>query len=199
MKISLHRIIAYILGLIILSFGISLVIRANIGTGAWDALNVGLSQKVGLTVGSWVIIVGFILIAVNAFLLKERPDFPAMITILLIGFLIDGWLFLLQWETNQWVWQFLLFSLGTLVIAVGLAVYFQAQFAMTSVDKLMYAISKRTGFSLRVSKTIGEVLALILAWLLEGPIGIGTILITFLIGPLLQFFLPKIEPFFQKK
>lgn len=43
------------------------------------------------------------------------------------------------------------------------------------------------------AKTIGEVGALLLALLFAGPIGLGTIIITFAIGPLIQLCNPRVH------
>lgn len=193
----MNRIIAYLIGLAFLGLGITLVVKADLGVGAWDALNVGLAKHTGLSVGNWVIIIGITLIFINSLLMKERPDFYAMLTSFTLGFIIDGWFWVISVQPADWMSKSLLFTLGTLVTALGLATYLQANFAPTSIDRLMYAISKLTGLSLRTSKTIGEVIALILAWMVGGPIGIGTILITFSIGPLLHLFLPYMKSLFS--
>jgi uncharacterized membrane protein YczE len=193
------RLLSYIVGLTILSFGACLTIKANIGVGAWDALNVGLSSTYGLTVGSWVFIVGILLIIINAFLQKKRPDLLAVITIILVGLLFDFWLLVVF---SQWVieapYGFIVFAVGLIILAIGLSMYIQSNLALIPIDNLMYSIHKRTGVNLMIAKTIGEVTALVLALLFGGPIGVGTILITFLIGPLMQWFVPKIQRL-QKK
>ncbi|MBD1372774.1 YitT family protein [Hazenella sp. IB182357] len=195
------RTIAYVVGLIILGLGISLVIEASQGAGAWDALYVGLNKQFGLTVGTWLIIVGLVLVLINAILLKERLDWFAMLTLLLLGWVVDFWLYIIinTWQPALYWEQIGLLLVGMIVMAVGVSIYLQAKFAPTSVDKLMYAIAHRTGFSLRVSKTIGEVIALAFAWIAGGPIGLGTVLITFLVGPLVQFFIKRVEPLFAPR
>ncbi|MFP3338738.1 hypothetical protein R0J91_12205, partial [Micrococcus sp. SIMBA_131] len=67
---KMKRFLFYVVGLFVLTAGITLTIKSDIGAGAWDALNVGLSETIGFTVGSWVIIVGMILIIVNAILMR---------------------------------------------------------------------------------------------------------------------------------
>src|SRR3989337_2588400 len=84
------RLIIYLLGLVTLALGIALAIRAGIGTGAWDALNVGLERHLGLTVGSWVILVGLIMVLINAVLTKSKPEFTALITVFVIGPFVDA-------------------------------------------------------------------------------------------------------------
>lgn len=200
MRKFVSRASSYIIGLIILSLGVSLIIKANLGAGAWDALNVGLSETVAFTVGTWVIIIGIILIFTNAFLLQMKPDFYALITIVIVGGLIDFWLILIfsGWTLASLTLQVIVFISGLLILSFGIAVYLQAKFAPVPIDNLMIAIQKRTGFSLMVSKTIGELTAMVLAFIFGGPVGLGTIVVTFSIGPLIQMFFPKVEKVFNR-
>ena len=67
-----YRSLFFFLGIFILTFGICLTIKAELGVGAWDALNVALTEWIGLTIGTWVIIDGAVLLFVNAILLKKK-------------------------------------------------------------------------------------------------------------------------------
>ncbi|KMM35894.1 YczE/YyaS/YitT family protein [Guptibacillus hwajinpoensis] len=191
----MKRFLFYVIGLFILTAGVTLTIKSDIGAGAWDALNVGLSNTFGLTVGSWVIIVGIILIIINAFLMKAWPDFLALITIVVTGAFIDFWLITVfeNWQIQDVFVAYAVFVAGVILIALGISIYLQAKFAVIPIDGLMLAIHSKTGLSIRTSKTVGELLALLAAVLFSGPIGVGTIIITFGIGPLVQFFYPTFE------
>ncbi len=195
-----YRTLFFIIGLTILSFGISMTIKANLGTGAWDALNVGLSKTVGLTPGSWVVIVGIIMIFLNASLVKRRPDFAAIITLLITGVLIDFWL-LRVFDTmvvTGYVKQFGVFLLGMVALSFGLAVYLQPRFPLIPIDNFMMALRERFNLNLMAAKTLGEVIALSAAFIFKGPIGIGTLIVTFAIGPLIQLFYPSCERLYNK-
>lgn len=200
MKSFIVRLISFILGLSLISFGVSLTIKAELGTGAWDALNVGLSKTIGLTVGSWVFIVGIVLIFLNAILMKSRPDFLAIITIFLAGLFIDGWLLVVldTFQANGLWEQIVVFVGGVIVLSFGIAVYLQANFPLIPIDKLMLAIQERLGVSMGTAKTIGELSALVAAFLFSGPIGLGTLIVTFTIGPLVQLFAPRVHKFQQR-
>ncbi|WP_261131220.1 YitT family protein [Bacillus sp. Marseille-Q3570] len=200
MKSFIIRLISFVLGLSLISLGVSLTIKAELGTGAWDALNVGLSKTIGLTVGSWVFIVGVVLIILNAILLRARPDVLAVITIFLAGVFIDSWLLVVfdQFNTSGLVQQIIIFAVGMVIIAFGISVYLQAKFPLIPIDKLMLAIQKRLGVSMGVAKTIGELSALVVAFLFSGPIGFGTLIVTFTIGPLVQLFAPPVQKFQQR-
>ncbi|MCM3007019.1 YczE/YyaS/YitT family protein [Priestia koreensis] len=195
----INRFIQYIVGLLFLSFGVSLTIVANVGAGAWDALNVGLSKSIGLTIGNWVIIVGILMMVVNALLVK-RIEWLALAPVFIIGFLIDLWMLnvLSKVAFESTVGKYLLFIGGIFTIAVGVVIYLRAKFPANPIDNLMLSLQERFGISLMVGKTIGEVSALVLAFLLDGAIGVGTIIITFLMGPAIQLVTPVINALFNK-
>ncbi|MCP3030191.1 membrane protein [Halobacillus sp. A1] len=195
MKTFVIKVFFFLVGLIIISFGISLTINADLGVGAWDAMNVGLTNTFGLTVGNWVIIIGAILILTNALIAKEKPDFLAVITIVILGKFIDFWLLnvFADLELTQMVFQIITLVGGIFIIAVGVACYLQPKFSLNPVDNFMVALQKRFGLSLTVSKTLTEGVALLLAIIFGGPIGIGTIIILVCIGPFIQFLDPKAE------
>ena len=111
-KMGVHY---YIIGLVILSFGIALAVESMLGTSPFDALLVGLYRTFGLTIGSWEVVVGFVMIVGNALAERKRPEYFAFITSLITGIGIDSWLVILRLFdiTNSGLvqWIYLLFSL----------------------------------------------------------------------------------------
>lgn len=196
----IKRSIFYLLGLMILSLGVSLTIKAEVGTGAWDALNVGLTKTIGFTVGTWVMIIGLLLIFINSFIAKEKPKLSSMLTPVLIGFKIDFWMLigLVHMNVDNLFFQYIWFLIGVVLIAIGVGMYLQADFAPNPIDHFMIALHKRFGLNLMTAKTIGEMIALVLALLLQGPIGIGTIIITIIIGPIIQVFYKLFRDLYKK-
>jgi uncharacterized membrane protein YczE len=54
----------------------------------------------------------------------------------------------------------------------------------------MTGLARRTGWSVRVSRTLIEVVVLGIGWLLGGSVGVGTVVYALAIGPLVQLLLP---------
>ncbi len=192
MKNIQTRALFFIVGLIVLSFGISMTIKADLGAGAWDALNVALSGITDLTVGNWVIIIGLILMFINAGILKIRPEYFALVTVLVIGFMIDFWLLLVMnaWVISGFFMQLLFLLIGVLVIGMGVSLYLQPKFSLNPVDGLMVSLQQKFHLSTRMAKTLTEAIAFVFALTINGPIGIGTFVILFGVGPAIQLFEP---------
>ncbi|MFJ7724993.1 YitT family protein [Neobacillus sp. NPDC097160] len=195
------RLLFFIIGLSIMTFGVCMTIKvADIGVGAWDALNVVLTEKVGLSVGKWVMIDGAVLIFVNVLLAKKRPDLLSFLTIIFIGSLVDFWLITVfdLFKVDQFIVKLAMLLVGILIIGFGAAIYLQAKFPQSPIDNFMLAIKERFHVNLMAAKTIGEITALIPAFFLKGPISYGTIIITFTVGPAIQLFFPYFEKLIKR-
>lgn len=173
---------------------------ADIGVGAWDALNVALTERVGFSVGKWVMIDGAILVIVNSLLVKRRPDLLSLLTIIFIGSLVDFWLIFVfdLFQVEPFIAKLGMLLVGILIIGFGAAIYLQAKFPQSPIDNFMLAIKERFHVNLMAAKTIGEISALIPAFFLKGPISYGTIIITFTVGPAIQLFFPTFEKLMQR-
>ncbi|MCP1460910.1 putative membrane protein YczE [Bacillus amyloliquefaciens] len=175
-----------------MTFGISVTIQSDLGTSPFDALIVGLSVHAGLTVGSWEIIIAFLLICCNSMLKRQRPEFTGMITAFITGIGIDMWLFFLHRiiTPEPWYGKAGCFAIGLVVIGIGTATYLHTNFAPIPVDRLTLIVRDLTGRSIFFSRTVIYFIFFILAVMLKGPVGIGTLLTVCLGGIILHFFMP---------
>ncbi|WP_423241480.1 YczE/YyaS/YitT family protein [Priestia megaterium] len=179
-------------GILLLTLGIALTIQSDLGASPFDALLVGLSLNVGLSVGSWEIMLACILICGNSLLSKQNPEILGLLTAVVTGLGIDIWLFLLQnWVTfESWYSKLCCFGIGLIIIGVGTSAYLHTNFAPIPIDRLTLIIQKLTKTNLFLSRTFIYLIFLLAAMLLNGPIGVGTLLTVCLGGVLLNFFMP---------
>jgi uncharacterized membrane protein YczE len=186
------KYVFYVVGILILTLGISLTIQSNLGTSPFDALLVGLSKNVGLTVGSWEIILALLLICSNSLLARQRPEILGLITAFITGIGIDMWLFLFHDVITPDIWysQAVCFVIGLVVVGLGTATYLHTNFAPIPVDRLTLIIKELTKKTIFFSRTAIYLLFLVLAIICKGPIGIGTLLTVCLGGFILHFFMP---------
>ncbi|KGX91008.1 YczE/YyaS/YitT family protein [Pontibacillus marinus] len=196
----LTRILFYICGLLITTLGITWIIKSGIGTGPWDAVFVGLNQNFGLTVGTWVYIVQALLLLTTSALIKEKPDISSFITIFLRGLFLDFWLYIIFYRIflDSIMLSIIFFVIGTILLGIGISTYLISGYPKSPIDGLMIAIHKKGNLSVRISRTLVEVLAVIIGFILGGPIGIGTIIISFSLGPIIQLSNKFIRRLFER-
>jgi uncharacterized membrane protein YczE len=77
-------------------------------------------------------------------------------------------------------------------MGIGSGLYIGAGLGPGPRDGIMLGLSRR-GISVRVARTVIEATVLVAGWLLGGTIGVGTVAFMLTIGPMVQFFLPRLS------
>ena len=186
----------FLLGIVILALGVSLTVNAQmIGVGSWDVLHIGLTNTFGLTIGTWSIIVGIMILAIDSIFMKRLPKIGTFLDMFLTGIFIDIFNFLLP-NVDGFFPQLLAFCAGLLFIGFGCGMYIVANLGVGPRDTLMLLFTKKLGWRVGKARTIMEVTVAIIGFLLGGPIGIGTIIMSFGLGPIVQWALAINEKLF---
>ncbi|MDM5198175.1 YitT family protein [Fictibacillus enclensis] len=191
--------IFYFIGILILTLGIALSIISNLGTSPYDAFLVGLFRTIGLTVGSWEVIIALVMMGMNGVLLRKRPEFLALGTAIVTGAGIDAWYFSLRgWMLADTVlFKLLLLVLGMLLIGIGTALYLQGNIAPIPLDRLMLILQEKLGLTLSTSRLLISMIVLSFAYFLHGPIGVGTLLTALFNGWILSLFMRRAQRLYR--
>ncbi|MCC3865873.1 hypothetical protein K0040_16560 [Terrisporobacter petrolearius] len=175
-----------LLGFIIYGLAIVVMIHANIGLSPWDVLHQGISLKTGLTMGQISIGVGAIIIIIDAFM-GEGIGFATLGNVFLIGTFLDLFegLNIVPYANNLFM-GILMMLIGIVLAAIATVLYLKPALGSGPRDGLMLAINKRSSKSVGTIRTIIELTALTVGWLLGGSVGIGTIISGFGLGYAIQ-------------
>lgn len=175
------------IGLAMCGTGLYLTIQANIGVTPWDCLYLGIHKTFGFQYGNISVCVSLLVIGIDL-LFKERIGVGTLIDALLVGKVVDLWNYLDPIPLQSSLVVGILCMLGGLLLqGFGQYVYMSAGLCCGPRDALLVGLSKRL-----VKVPLGAVSMLLLGvvllfgWLLGGPVGIGTLIGTLLIGPILQ-------------
>ena len=186
----IERIARCVLGLAIFGVGIALLIDAHLGAAPRDVFHTGVSELTGLPVGQVTIITGVALLLLWI-PLGETMGLGTFLTAFEIGFVLDLVLAVLP-EPELIVARTAMLFGGVVVIAIGSGLYIGAGLGPGPRDGLMTGFARR-GISIRFARTAIEVTVLVIGIALGGAIGVGTAVFALGIGPLVQFFLPRLQ------
>lgn len=186
----IKRYIFFFVGMVILAFGVTLTVKGHsLGLSPWDVLHYGLWETFGLTIGSWAIIIGALIVLITALAMRKMPALGVYINMLSIGVFIDIFNWILP-DVHGWVLQSVSFFLGVLIMAFGVAFYITPNLGAGPRDSLMLVLVQKYNFKLSSARNIMEVGALFFGFLLGGPVFIGTLIIVLSLGKLIEKFLP---------
>lgn len=183
------------IGFCLFGLSIALLIRGNLGTGAWGVLEVGLAYLLNLTPGTMAVISGFVVLS-GALIMREKIGWGTLGNIISIGPWMDLHLWYMPSVEDNLLLQSTMLLGAIFIMGLASAIYIGVDAGAGPRDSLMLAVNRTTGLSVRLARTIIEVTVFTIGWLIGGPAGIGTLVFALLIGPAIQFWFRvlKVEP-----
>lgn len=171
------------------SFGISLAIKVqHLGIHPWDVLNVAFHNMVGLTIGSWAIIISILLIIVSWILDKRYIKLGTFLNALFIGIFVDFFLWTDILPTANYTWtDVIVIIFGIVFMGFGGGMYNAAGVGSGPRDGFMLSIAEKLHAPIRRVRIITESVILVIGFFLGGPVFLFTIVFTFIQSPIFQF------------
>jgi len=190
-KRLLRRVTQLYIGLLLYGLSAALQVRSGLGLDPWDVFHQGLSEHLGLAIGTVSIIVGAAVL-LGWVPLRQRPGLGTLSNVVLIGVSMNASLMWLP-HVHLVGWRITDMLAGVLLCGVATGMYIGANLGPGPRDGLMTGLARRTGRSIRLTRTALEVTVLATGWLLGGTVGVGTVVFAVTIGPLAQVFMPLFD------
>lgn len=181
-KKTVHLMTGYAL----YGLGIVMTLNANQGLSPWDVFHQGLSNQVGITIGTASQIVGAVVVILDI-IFNERIGWGTIANVIFIGFFIDLFMLynLIPVFDNTLASYVLMFA-GMCVIALATFIYLSAQLGAGPRDGLMIALTKRLPLPVGLVRNLIELFILAAGFLMGGTVGFGTLFMALGLGRLIQ-------------
>lgn len=186
----LRRLVRLYTGLTLYGLSGALLVHAELGSMPWDVLHQGLSRRTGLSIGTWSVLVGALLMLLWI-PLRQKPGLGTLSNVVVVGVTVDLFLWLLP-ATGSLAARVAMLALGVVVCGVATGCYIGARLGPGPRDGLMTGLAAR-GWSVRLARTVIEVTVVVTGVLLGGTVGVGTLIFAVSIGPLAHLFLPLLR------
>lgn len=188
------RLCLLTLGLIIAHLGVTLFLISSLGTDTFTVFAAGISNTIHVPVGLCHSGIQCILIVLMILFTKNYIKTGSFICCIVGGPIID----VFNWMLGRFVTEesampvrMIVMVLGCVILSIGMALVIASD-AGTGPNDLVAVIltDKLRKFQFRTVRICCDLFFVAAGWLLGGTVGIGTIAAAFLVGPIVQFFLP---------
>lgn len=199
MKKVLKQIIILIPSLVILALGISLSVTAGIGSDANASFQSALSDLIHIPVGTIVFLYNVIVLLIFILMKSRFIGVGSIVMGFFLGPFVNVFTSLLTPIVPSSFFGKLIFCLlGVFFLSLALSWYIPLNYGLQPADMLIQTIAGKIKQSYGTGQIIYNCLALLLAIILGGTIGIGTILNAFLPGKICDLLIPQFAKL-QKK
>lgn len=193
-KLSKRNIILAFVGTVVLGVGIGMMAKVGLGTDSLSACYVGISNLSGLSLGTVSAYANAILIALSLFLYKKNVG-PATVLFMLISkWPIDFAQTHMIHSDNLFV-SIVLCLLSVVIIALGCELFILSDLGAESYTAFTMGIGKRLKHEVKYVyiRYVCDGLLLVLALIVGGKIGIGTVISWTLMGTLMKMWQGVLE------
>lgn len=188
------RFIVYIIGLFIMTLGVSMSVKSDLGVSPVSSIPYTITCIFGLEMGKATILFHIFLVIIQIFILRKKFKAKNLLQVVvgvLFGYFttFSNYLFTYLPTPNNIFIRLILMIVSTLFIAVGIFFYLPADIVPLAGEGAMKAISDKTGVVFSRVK-IGFDLTMVLISLISclvalhrlGSVGVGTIIAAVLVG-----------------
>ena len=143
----------------------------------------GVAEHLAATIGQIQQSTGFILILITIVVTRRLPKIGTFFNMFFIGFFVDH---IFRWgvlSTPNSVWTSYAYLItGILLLGLGSGIYLSAALGAGPRDGLMLYLANRFDIRIRIVRTVMEVAAVSVGFLMGGPVGRGTVIVSMTIG-----------------
>lgn len=176
-----------VMGVAFISLGITICNIGQVGTDPFTAMNMGLSQMLGLPFGTFQVLMNLAILAVVFMVDSSQLGIGTVINMLAVGYLIEFF----TWALSPLpligglVGGAIHLVAGTLVFTLGVSLYMKTRMGVAPIDAIAPIAARRTPLPFAACRVIQDVLVMGIALAVGGPVGVFTVVSAFCIGPLI--------------
>lgn len=180
------RYFRLLVGLFLCAIGIVMTINADLGYAPWDVFHQGIGNIIGVKIGTANVIIGVIIVSIEV-IMGQKPGVGTLLNMSLIGVFMN-----LIMNNNllplldSVIARIVMIFIGMIILGIGSYLYIGSGFGAGPRDGFMILLLKKTNKSVRFIRNSMEITALLVGYFLGGPVGIGTVIMSFGLGPSIQ-------------
>ena len=190
-KISLRRILGMIAGVVIIGVGIAVFKFSHLGNDSISALNLRIAELSGLPFSIENVLMNLCLFVPQLIWGRRYIGLGTIINSFCIGFIVTFTSDVMTaafGTADTLPLQLFWVAVGVLVVAFGCSLYQTADLGVAPYDALSLMMADRLPVPNFGCRVFTDALCAVIAFVLGGLIGLGTLICAFGLGPFVQFF-----------
>lgn len=182
MPYSLRQVLLLLSGCVVLGIGVAMLLTADLGSDGYSTFVNGIAIRTESAFWIVNLLVGVVLVALAA-IRRVIPGLGTVVQVLLVGVTVSVLLDVLE-TPDALLPRVLLLVAAFPVLAIGIATYLGSNTGAGPAEAAALAFDPPIAFRWTYSVVQGG--GALLGWLLGATIGVGTVAVIFLLGPLVD-------------
>ncbi len=190
------RIVMVTAANLILGLGIAVLRLSGFGTDPFSCMNLGVSRLLGLSLGTYQMILNIILFIPVFILDRKSFGVGALVNMLALGYFVEFFMFLfsvagitIEGLAGSLGIRIFLLAAGVLTVCFGVSLYMFCDLGAAPYDRLGVIIENYSHgkVKFRVARICTDLISIAVGFFTGSTVGVGTLVVGFFTGPIVSF------------
>lgn len=192
------------------ALAITFMLKASVGVGAFDAVTQSLSLLSGIRIGTVAMVLNLSCVIGQFIILKKEFGFNRFLQIplsILIGMLVNYFYYDLfaSIQLNNYATAMMIYFLALVLATFSVSIVMVLNLVTFPIESLCLALTKKVPLKFAVIRQVADILFVVVSVGLTFIFGLtssireGTVIGMLIFGPLMGFFIKRVQPVLMKR
>ena len=189
-KDGAKRMAIMFMSILLMGFAVSVFSYSGMGVDPFTALNMSISAKLGISFGFLQMCVNGVVLVLVALTADRLINVGTIVNMVGVGYVCEFFTSIYNQflpQENPFAVRLVLMALGVFLLSLSASLYFNCNVGVSPYDALGIVMEEKTKLKYRWCRVVTDLICTGVAFLLGGPIGIGTVVTAFFMGPIISF------------
>ena len=192
-NVDKRRLVLVVLAVVLLGFTLSFLNKTNMGTDPCSLFTLGLSRKLGISMGNIQALLNSLLLVIVIFCDRSQIGWGTLANMFLVGYSFDFF----TWLNSLWIPDEIYTSMAVrigitipmlFIFIVAAAVYMAVQLGTAPYDAIPFIIAQKIPkVPFKLVRMAWDISFSVLGVLLGSTLGIVTVVMAFALGPVISW------------
>lgn len=180
------------IGILILGFSISLLRYSALGTDPYTTMNLGVSKTLNMSFGTYQLIVNSLLFILMLTYQRNKIGIGTVVNMVMVGFISDFFFPLVNQAlpvNDDITFRLWITIMAVFLACIGISMYMESELGIAPYDALTNIVIdgvKKVKVPFFAARMIIDITAVTIGFTFGAIIGIATMLLAFLTGPIVH-------------
>ena len=178
------------MSIFLMGFAVSVFSYSGLGVDPFTALNMSISAKLGISFGLFQMCMNGLILVLVALTSKHLISLGTVVNMIGVGYVCEFFTSIYDEilpEEIPFSAQLVFMALGVFLLSLSASLYFNCNMGVSPYDALGFVMEENIKLKYKWSRVITDLICTLIAFALNGPIGIGTVVTAFFMGPVIAF------------
>lgn len=179
-----------LLSILLMGFAVSVFSYSGMGVDPYTALNMSISEKLGIGFGLFQMCMNGAILVIVAITSKRLINLGTVVNMIGVGYVCEFFTKIYEQflpAEIPFMAQLVFMATGVFLLSLSASLYFNCNLGVSPYDALGFVMEDKIKVKYKWSRVITDLACTLVAFALSGPIGIGTVVTAFFMGPVIAF------------